>query len=210
MRTRYLAAATFGLALVAASSATPLVNAATPAVVSAPNPIGCASPVGRDDSAAALLRRFGRNARKETVPGPEGETFEALVLYPRDSRRRIEVTFADARMLRPASVTLRSGSSVWSMAGLRLGDSLDRVATRNGRDFTLSGFEWDYGGYVTDLKGGALASLPGGCTITLRFSLPANLMSTPEALMGDVQLQSNNPALRRVRPVVSQMALNWR
>ena len=210
MRITYIAAAAFGLALTAGSSAAPPAHAATPAATQAANPVGCASPVGRGDSAAALLRRFGRNARKETVPGAEGETSEAIVLYPRDAMRRIEVIYADARMLRPSSVTLRTGRSAWSVAGMRLGDSLDQVAQRNGRDFAMSGFEWDYGGYVTDLKGGALARLPGGCTISIRFSLPANLASTPETLMGDVQLQSNNPALRRVRPVVSALALSWR
>jgi hypothetical protein len=196
--------------MVAAMLTGALAQATPPLPPPASNQIVCASPVGRNDSAAALIRRFGANARKEKVPGAEGEEFEALVLYPRDPQRRIEVAFADDKMLRPSSVTVRGTSSAWALAGLRLGDGLEQVTQRNGRGFALSGFEWDYGGYVTDLKGGALAQLPGGCTVTVRFSLPANLMSTPEVLMGDKSLQSSGPILRRTRPVVSELALNFR
>jgi hypothetical protein len=118
--------------------------------------------------------------------------------------------FSDDKMLHPSSVTLRSAHSVWAVVGLHLGNSVDQVAQRNGRGFVLSGFEWDYAGTVTDLKDGALAHLPGGCTVTIRFSPPASATSTPQSLMGDVPVQSNNPALHRLRPVVSELALNWR
>ena len=170
----------------------------------------CAGPVTRSDSAASLLRRFAGNARRETLPGAEGETFPGVVLYPRDPQRRIEVAFSDARMTQVSMLILRGARSVWSAGGLALGDGIDKITASNGRSFALTGFEWDYAGSVIDLKGGALSHLPGGCTLTLRFSPPANASSTPESLMGDVRLESTNPALRRLRPVVSEITLNWR
>ena len=140
----------------------------------------------------------------------EGETFPGVVLYPRDPHRRIEVAFSDARMTHVSTLILRGTRSVWSVGSMALGDGIDQITSSNGRGFALSGFEWDYGGYVTDLKGGALSRLPGGCTLSIRFSPPANAMSTPEALMGDITLQSTNPTLRRLRPTVTQLSLNWR
>ena len=169
MRMICLGAMMFGLAGIAANSSSPIALAATTPAPPAANAVGCASPVGRNDSAAALMLRFRANARKETVPGAEGETAEAVVLYPRDPLRRLEVIYSDAAMLHPASVNLRAERSVWAVAGLHLGDGLEQVARRNGRAFTMSGFEWDYGGYVNDLKGGALSRLPGGCSVTIRF-----------------------------------------
>ena len=170
----------------------------------------CAAPVSRGDSAASLLRRFAGNARRETLPGAEGETMPGVVLYPRDPQRRIEVAFSDARLTQVSTLTLRGATSVWSVGGMALGDGIDQITSSNGRGFALTGFEWDYGGSVIDLKGGALSRLPGGCTLTIRFSPPANATSTPQSLMGDVRLESTNPALRHLRPVVIELSLNWR
>lgn len=169
----------------------------------------CTAPVSRNDTAAAILRRFGANAQRETLPGAEGDTFPGVVLYPRDRQRRVEIAFTDDARPRVASIRIRGNSSRWSFGGMALGDGLAQITSSNGRGFTLSGFEWDYGGYVTDLKGGALSRLPGGCRLGIRFSLPASITTTPESVMGDVQLPSTNPALRRLRPVVTELSLNW-
>ena len=170
----------------------------------------CTSPVMRGDTAATILRRFGANARRETLPGAEGATYPGVVLYPRDPQRRVEIAFSDDARPHVSSIRIRGNSSTWSFGSMALGDGIPQITSSNGRAFTFSGFEWDYGGYVTDLKGGALSHLPGGCTLGIRFSLPATVTSTPEALMGDVQVQSTNPALRRLRSVVTELSLNWR
>lgn len=173
------------------------------------NAANCTTPVSRNDTAATILRRFGAQARRETLPGAEGETYPGLVLYPRDRMRRIEIAFTDDARPRVASIRIRGNSSLWSFGNMALGNGVAQITAGNGRGFTLSGFEWDYGGYVTDLKGGTLENLPGGCRLGIRFSLPSTVTTTPEALMGDVQVQSTNPALRRLRPVVTELSLNW-
>ncbi len=170
---------------------------------------GCTSPVMRNDTAATILRRFGANARRETLPGAEGETYRGVVLYPRDPQRRVEIAFTDDARPRVSSIRIRGGSSIWTFGSMALGNSIPQITGSNGRAFTLSGFEWDYGGYVTDLKGGSLSRQPGGCTLGIRLSLPENVTSTPQAVMGDVQVQSTHPALRRLRPVVTELSLNF-
>jgi len=184
-----------------------------PSIAAAPPPQSlaatCTSPVTRSDTAASILRRFGANARRETLPGAEGETFSGVVLYPRDPRRRVEIAFSDDARPHVSSIRIRGNSSAWSFGSMALGDGIPQITSSNGRAFTLSGFEWDYGGYVNDLKDGALSHLAGGCTLSIRFSLPANVTTTPEAVMGDVQVPSTHPALRRLRPVVTELSLNW-
>ncbi len=169
----------------------------------------CTTPVSRNDTAATILNRYGAQARRETLPGAEGETFPGVVLYPRDRLRRVEIGFSDDARPRVAFIRIRGNASTWSFGNMALGNSVAQITAANGRGFTLSGFEWDYGGFVTDLKGGVLSQLPGGCRLGIRFSLPANVTSTPEALMGDVSVESTHPALRRLRPVVDELSLNW-
>ncbi len=169
----------------------------------------CTSPISRNDTAATILQRYGAQARRETLPGAEGETFRGVVLYPRDPQRRVEIGFSDDARPRVAFIRIRGNRSVWTFGNMALSNSVAQITAANGRGFTLSGFEWDYGGYVTDLKGGVLSQQPGGCRLGIRFSLPANVTTTPEALMGDVPVQSTNSALSRLRPVVDELSLNW-
>ena len=55
----------------------------------------CTTPVSRNDTAATILNRYGAQARRETLPGAEGETFPGVVLYPRDRLRRVEIGLGD-------------------------------------------------------------------------------------------------------------------
>ena len=84
------------------------------------------------------------------------------------------------------------------------------MAALNGKPFTLSGFEWDYGGFVSDWQGGALATAAGGCRIGVRFAPPGNL---PEALSrkvsGDMQLSSSSADVRAAKPVVTELSIMW-
>ncbi|MCZ8322644.1 MAG: hypothetical protein ACK442_13945 [Novosphingobium sp.] len=171
-------------------------------------PLTCTLPVNAKDSAVSLKRRYGRAAVVTTVPGPEGTTVRAVVLWPREPARRLEVTFWDERMTQPAGVTLGDQARRWSVGGVKLGDSLQRVEALNGRPFQLGGFEWDYGGYLQDAKGGKLGVLPGGCRVSVRLGLTAGA-EVPLAILGDVTLQSTDKAVQAARPVVTDLSIGW-
>lgn len=189
-------------ALIAALALAPAAQAAP-----APAPVGCAAPIARHDSAAALKARFGKAARIEDVPIGEGDTAKALVLFGKDKARRIEVLYWDDAMRRVS--TIRWQGKGWSAGGLRIGEGLAAVTRANGRAFRLSGFDWDYGGWVTDLRGGRLARMPGGCTIGIRFEPPAHATYTPDGISGDMTIASTLPALVRYRPVISTLSIGW-
>lgn len=192
-------------ALLAVPAPTPAVAApARPAV----QPLSCTAPVGPRDTAASLKRRYGRAAIVTTVPGPEGTTVRAVVLWPRERERRVEVTFWDERMTQPAGVTLGDSARRWSAGGVRLGDTLARVEQLNSRPFQLGGFEWDYGGYLQDARGGTLGVLPGGCRISVRFGLSGGA-PVAQSILGDVTLQSTDKAVQAARPVVTGLSIGW-
>lgn len=173
-------------------------------------PISCSVPVSPADSVKSLRERYGEALAVEELPGAEGETYKGLVLLPRMKDRRIEVSFADDTMKRVSGLTLRdtAKNSRWNVLGISIGSSLADVQKVNGKPFLVSGFEWDYGGFVVDWKGGALGKpLPGGCTVTLRFGKD---VGAPKALLGDgVKAASDSAAMVKFAPVVTEIGVNF-
>ncbi|WP_036010329.1 hypothetical protein [Bradyrhizobium yuanmingense] len=192
--------------------ATVLVLLASPAFAqTAPpqeGPITCASPVAPGDTERTLKQRYGKDAAMQDLPGAEGETYKGLVLYPKTADRRIEVAFSDDKAMRASGLMLRDAkTSRWSIGGVTLGSSLSDVQKANGKPFLVSGFEWDYGGFVTDWKGGALSRLQDGCTVTIRFGKKAG---APRSLSGDgVKIASDNTTLVKWAPVVTEIGVNF-
>lgn len=172
-------------------------------------PITCSSPVAATDSVKSLKQRYREEAVVQDLPGAEGETAKGLVLFPKAPDRRIEVGFFDDKMKRMSGLTLRDAkTSRWTIAGVSLGSSLADVQKTNGKPFLVSGFEWDYGGFVTDWKGGALGRpMSDGCNVILRFGSSA---SAPKALLGDgVKVASDNAALLKFAPVVTEIGVGF-
>lgn len=173
-------------------------------------PITCAAPVAPDDTERSLKQRYGKDAVVQTLPGAEGETYKGLVLFPQARDRRVEVAFTGDKAGRASGLTLRDAgkTSLWNVGGITIGSSLADVQKANGKPFLVSGFGWDYGGFVTDWKGGALGHpLQGGCRITVRFGKDAG---APRSISGDgVKAASDNAALVKFAPVVTEIGVNF-
>ena len=167
--------------------------------------ITCSHPVRPNDTAAKLHERFGAQARAETLYGPEGIELAAMVLWPDDPARRVEVILAEDAM-RSVSLVSVSQNSDWRVAGLAVGDPLARVNEANGKPVGLWGFGWDYGGYVTDLNGGELASLPDGCRLMMRVGPPEHA-ELADGLVGEVELTSDDPRLAAADVRIEELTL---
>lgn len=204
------AASESGAATVSAVSSGKAVPAAAPGAAES-TVLTCTYPVnGNSDTAESVLSRFGKDARRATISGPEGSEFAGIVLWGDDPARRLELIIdEESRQERIFGIRLRSPGSVWKVAGLGLGDPLAKVVDANGGPFTLWGFGWDYGGYVSDLKGGKLERLPGGCDLSLRFAI-AGPGNAPDSLSGDSEKRSDDPAFAKAPAVLDELALDWR
>ncbi|MGZ3304495.1 MAG: hypothetical protein ACXU8U_01435 [Asticcacaulis sp.] len=187
-------------------------QAVAPAIAITPSThtLDCAEPVTVDMSAKALLAKFGKDARKGDIAGAEGQVAKGVILYPDDPSRRLEVTYWDVAQTAVSNVALGEKASAWTApGGLKLGAGLADVQSANGKPFELSGFDWDYGGYVTNLSSGKLSKLPGGCVLGVRFDLPANAQNVPDSLMGDHALMSDNAQLQKAAPRVVELSVGW-
>jgi hypothetical protein len=177
------------------------------------NRLTCTGPFGRDASHASITEIVGKeNVVFTKVDGAEGEKVPATVLFPKNAERRIELIWADEKKRKGLANLSLSPKSVWvAPNGVRIGMSLAEVETLNGRPFTLSGFDWDYGGYVTDWKGGALgAKIAGGCTVQVRFTVPEGAPEGPASeVAGDKEFPSSDKNMRAVKPIVGSLGFGF-
>lgn len=107
-----------------------------------------------------LERRFGKaNVQVGDVPGAEGETSRGAILFPDDPTRRAYLYFQDEEKLSGLQlVRVLDTNSRWHFAdGVRIGMPLSELVAMNGKPIRFYGFDWDYGGVVTDWNGGKLA-----------------------------------------------------
>ncbi|HEX2556427.1 MAG TPA: hypothetical protein VHL98_22245 [Microvirga sp.] len=180
-------------------------------VMAASEQLSCSGPFARDASHEGLVKEFGtRNVTYRTINGPEGEKLKASIIYPNDDQRRVEVIWWDEKGRRRPSTIRTSGKGWVAPRDLRVGMSAADVEAANGRSFEVSGFGWDYGGTVTDWKGGALASMAGGCTLLVIFDHDER---APEkelmAVTGDRQFLSSNRNFRAVKATIRQVSIGY-
>ena len=110
-------------------------------------------------SQAWLEQRFGAaNVRVGEVPGAEGETSRGVILFPDDPKRRAYVYFKDDAHLRGlAMLRVMDAGSQWQLdTGVGVGTPLSALVALNGKPIAFTGFDWDYGGAVSDWHGGRL------------------------------------------------------
>ncbi len=168
----------------------------------------CSNIVKTGDTAKTIAARYKGETAIEEITGAEGATAKALAIFPKDPTRKLLVSFFDEGMTKLSAIGPAAGASHWTIAGLTFGSSLSDVIKANGGKFELSGFEWDYGGYVTDLKGGKLSALDGGCVVTIRFNPPEG-KEVPSALSGERSIPSSDAKLAKLAPRVSDIQLGW-
>ena len=199
-------------ALASALAITISVAPAAPQATDGKNVLQCEGAFARDSNHARLVQAFGRGSvAYMEVDGAEGAKVKASVVYPDESRRRVEVLWHDeAGRSRPA--TIRAGfKSQWrTLRGLRIGSELADVEKINGKPFKMLGFDWDYGGRVSDWMGGTLAAVPGGCDFRLAFEPWADAPDAArDKVSGDKAFLSTDPNMRASKPTVSEIIISY-
>lgn len=166
-----------------------------------------------------LQKAYGTdNVRLEQVSGAEGETYPGAVLFPNEPRKRLEIIWAE-KSKTPESILIREEAdesentgTLWHTGeGVTLGTSLKTLEALNRGPFTLSGFDWDYGGMVLSWgdQGKLKEDFQGKLVLRLEPSEhpPAKAM---EAVEGDRQFSSSNPNMQTVRPTVDEIIVMFR
>ncbi len=204
-----------GPAATEVAEAAPVVESAgvrIPATIADTLTIVCGKPFTQDATAGTLEQIFGaENVVPETIDGAEGEQYNITAIYPNDRSRRIEVTFLNEEERTVlTSVKIRGETSEWTgPGGINLGDGVATVEKLNKKPFTMSGFGWDYGGYVTDWQGGALSHIAPGCMTSVRFNIPPDVQMA-DAILGEAPHSSTEPAIRSASAYVEEIMISWK
>lgn len=113
-------------------------------------------PITAKTTRADLVKTFGAANVKDTqVHLGEGEMTPGVAVYPKDPKRRLEITWVKSK--RVGDIRISGQSSVWRTAeGITLGTTLAQLQKLNGAPFKFSGFGWDYGGMILSWERGKL------------------------------------------------------
>lgn len=145
---------------------------------------------------ADLMRLLGKNRIMERpFYLGEGESAPGLVLYP-DSPEEVEVLLDEDNL--PIMYRIQEEGSEWATAeGLKVGSSLADLEKINGKPFKFTGFDWDYGGTVTNWNGGNFADKD--FLVVLGYDADTAQFAEEDLsqLMGDQEIESTLPALKR-------------
>jgi hypothetical protein len=190
------------------ATTTTATNSAPTASASGAFELSCAA--FANATGASLEQRFGAgNVVQQSIAGAEGEEAPGTVLFPNDPARRVEIFWNDTPgRTSPSSITI-SGTegqrSQWTGPhNLTLGESMADVEHANGGAFTLYGFEWDYGGTVTDWRGGALAP-DDNCHVRIGFQPTGDAGRAS----GDSAFRSDSAEMRAARPYVAVIGVSF-
>ena len=108
----------------------------------------------------------------------------------------------------PALAILQHERATWydpEMPELGVGANLQDLVSANGRDFIFRGFGWDYGGTVSDWRGGKLS----GMLVRLAYAperLEAGGLDT--LLLGDVPIRSDDEAVQHLDLRVRELGID--
>lgn len=150
-----------------------------------------------------ILAAYGNDAKLDSVYLSEGMFGEGVVIYPNDARKRVEIFWdKDWDPSRPSFMRIygdSTGSDWKTVDGITIGTTMAAVEKINGKPFNISGFGWDYGGFVIDWNGGKFNTSVG-----LRFS-PSDNAPTSEKIMGEGGHSTSEPEMIAANPEVQMM-----
>jgi hypothetical protein len=132
-------------------------------------------------------------------------------VFPNDPKRRLEVWWSNPAERSGIYLIDIKGKSTWGApGGMRLGVNLAQLEKLNKKPFKLKGFDKNGVATVSDWDGGALATLAGGCKSGVSLAAdpkaPADAVS---ALSADKEYSSSDPAVRAVKPAVSEILIGY-
>jgi hypothetical protein len=172
--------------------------------------VGCDGMFGPDTTLADIQQAFGKaNVVSGDVDGPEGTTMKATTVYPNDPDKMFRAYWYDEdNLARLSSVTIAKADT--GPLGVKLGMGIKDVQKINGKPFTLSGFDWDYGG-AANFEGGELSDLADGCFLSVTFapSKSAPNQKVSDAIEGDKTIRSDLKAVLTVAPTITDLSLGW-
>ncbi len=103
----------------------------------------------------------------------------------------------------PEWIEIHGDKSVWEIDnGIKIGLELKDLVKLNGKHFSFSGFDWDYGGYVNFEKG----NLESDCySVELYYDYKDLFENEWNQIVGDKMITTKNPVLNKIKVYVDSI-----
>lgn len=149
----------------------------------------------------ALREMFGSEEVKDTVIYVgDGISRPGSLVFP-GTADELQLVWTETPPRRPELLMISRANTQWRAAnGLTVGTRLSELVRMNGENFSFAGFDWDFGGRVTDWQGGKLAGF------NVRLGYPDG-HKVPESMLGDQIISSDHPDVAKVPITVQQIIL---
>ena len=176
-----------------------------------------AGTVKANSSEASLKELLGaENVMRDSVYIGEGFYEKGTTLF-KGTPEEVQILWKDTiNFAKPDNVLIRPAEgkpNEWLVeGGIKIGMTLKELEKINGKPFSVSGFGWDYGGFVADWKGGKLDGKDGISNLVVRFGYDYNdekLNAFAEKVMGEGPFPSNNSAMQKLNPKVVEISIRF-
>jgi hypothetical protein len=174
------------------------------------NGCGGNSVINKTVSESGLVKFFGPdNVKREARDYAEGtEVYNCTILFP-GSRNELVIKWKDDSLYKfPEFIEFSGKHSSWKLSdGIAPGTLLKDILKLNGKNFTFSGFGWDYGGIV-NFNGG---KLDNKCFI-VQLALDENekvSSKTAGKILGETEVSASAGYVAGLKIYVDRITINF-
>jgi len=161
-------------------------------------------------SEADLVKIVGKkNAERVERWYAEGTERVVGSVFFKDTPQSFFIRWKDTvNFINPESIEIHGDKSLWEIDnGIKIGTELKELVRLNGKHFTFSGFDWDYGGYTIFEKG----SLESDCySIQLYYDYEDLFENEWNQIVGDKIVSTKNPILNKIRVYVDLITVYFK
>ena len=161
-------------------------------------------------SEADLVKIVGKkNAERVERWYAEGTERVVGSVFFKDTPQSFFIRWKDTvNFINPESIEIHGDKSLWEIDnGIKIGTELKELVRLNGKHFTFSGFDWDYGGYTIFENG----SLESDCySIQLYYDYEDLFENEWNQIVGDKIVSTKNPILNKIRVYVDLITVYFK
>ena len=160
-----------------------------------------------DMKEADIIEAYGQESvKRDSLHVGEGFYIQSTVVFP-DTPKELRIAWEEDKTFEKiARIIVRQENAPWhTPEGLKIGSSLQEVIDLNGTHFNFWGFDWDYAGSVSSWEGGNFDGKGLGVRLNYQVDFEELDSKAVEAVIGDREVSSNEPILKEMQVVVSEL-----
>lgn len=154
-----------------------------------------------------IIEAYGsERVKRDSLHVGEGFYIQSTVVFP-DTPNELRIAWEEGKNFEKINrIIVKQDKAEWQTPdGLKIGSTLQKVIDLNDTHFNFWGFDWDYAGSVSSWEGGNFDGKGLGVRLNYQVSFDDLDPKAVQAVVGDQEISSSEPALKDMQVVVSEM-----